>query len=154
MKTYFFFTACLMSVVLFSCQNNAAEKASVSTEQTAPADHQHAADSPGIELDNGAKWKVNQEMAPYVQQGREQLEKYTAIGGTDYKQLATQLEAANNQLIESCTMQGKSHDELHKWLHPHIQLVSALSTAADQAAANRIIAQLKDSYQQYNNYFE
>jgi hypothetical protein len=51
-------------------------------------------------------------------------------------------------------MNGESHDELHKWLHPHIQLVDALSKAKNQEEADEIIAQLKESFQIYNTYFQ
>src|SRR5690554_5471571 len=77
----------------------------------------------GIELDNGAKWKVNEEMIPFVHNAEAILGQYK---GGDYKKLAEQLANENKKLINSCTMKGKSHDELHKWLHPHLELVKDL----------------------------
>ena len=50
-------------------------------------------------------------------------------------------------------MDGKSHDELHKWLHPHLEIVKALEDEADASKANEIVLQLQDSYQQYHHYF-
>lgn len=57
-------------------------------------------------------------------------------------------------LIESCTMQGESHDELHKWLHPHIELIQKLADAKDPQVAEAIVGQIEQSFQTYQNYFE
>jgi hypothetical protein len=37
-------------------------------------------------------------------------------------------------------MDGKSHDELHKWLHPHMALIESLQEAENDDAANKIIS--------------
>lgn len=57
-------------------------------------------------------------------------------------------------LIGSCTMQGESHDELHKWLHPHIALIKKLEDAKDPKVAEVIVGQIEQSFQTYQNYFE
>ncbi len=72
----------------------------------------------------------------------------------DYKELGEQLGGQNKRLIKSCTMKGKSHDELHKWLHPHMQLVEALEDAENEQNANKTIKQLKESFQTFHNYFQ
>ncbi len=51
-------------------------------------------------------------------------------------------------------MSGISHDELHKWLHPHLQLVAALENAENEQDANSIIEQLSQSFALYHTYFE
>jgi hypothetical protein len=51
-------------------------------------------------------------------------------------------------------MDGKSHEELHKWLHPHMQLIEDLGNADNDQQANEIIAQLNKSFQTYHNYFQ
>lgn len=50
-------------------------------------------------------------------------------------------------------MKGKSHDELHKWLHPHMTLVAELKSAENPAAAEGIISDLKSSFETYHAYF-
>ena len=80
-----------------------------------------------IELDNGDKWLVNAEMKPHLEKQHDLLQDYSSTKNDDYLALANQLKEANNDLIKSCTMEGKSHDELHKWLYPHIQLIDSLS---------------------------
>lgn len=113
------------------------------------SNHEHAAAS--IELNNGQKWVVNAEMKPYILEGEQLLLNYD---GTDYKQLAEGLKAKNKGLIKSCTMDGKSHDELHKWLHPHMQLIDALDDAENKEDADKIIAELTSSFQTYHANFQ
>ena len=96
---------------------------------------------------------VNEEMKPFVMKGEELVNSYIQDNQTDYKALAQQLIEQNNQLIKSCTMNGKSHDELHKWLHPHLEIVNALEEEKDAAKANEIVLQLQKSYQDYHQYF-
>jgi hypothetical protein len=104
-----------------------------------------------IELNNGQKWNVNLEMTPYILEAEQILLQYK---GNDYNALAEQLKNKNNGLIKSCTMDGKSHEELHKWLHPHIQLIDALEDAENKEEADKIISELKASFQTYHNYFQ
>src|SRR5690606_19644238 len=113
----------------------------------AHAEHHHDESSEAIELNNNEKWIVNEEMKPYVMKGEELVNSYIQDSRTDHKALAEQLKEQNNQLIKSCTMKGKSHDELHKWLHPHLEMVKELENETDVARANEIVLQLQGSYQ-------
>lgn len=107
-----------------------------------------------IQLNNGKKWQVNAEMKPFIEESQQILVEYVITASTDYKTLAMQLKEKNAALIKSCTMQGKSHDELHKWLHPHMELIESLSKAENADAANTIVAQLIKSFETYSTYFE
>lgn len=142
-----------MSVLLLWSCNNTSEKTTEKLETENHAEHQHNESSETIELNNGDKWLVNEEMKPFVMKGEELVNSYIQNNQTDYKALAQQLKEQNGQLIKSCTMDGKSHDELHKWLHPHLEIVKSLEDEADASKANEIVSQLKHSYQQYHQYF-
>lgn len=107
-----------------------------------------------IKLNNGEKWEVNAEMKPHIEQGAKLLSDYLAQSGSDYKKLAEDLKAQNDQLVQSCTMKGESHEELHKWLHPHINLVDQLAKANDPKEAQTLITQLEQSFKTYQNYFK
>ena len=74
--------------------------------------------------------------------------------GKDYEILAEQLKANNDELVKSCTMKGTSHDELHKWLHPHMKLTTALLEAENEKEADKIIQKLKTSFDTYHQYFQ
>jgi hypothetical protein len=107
-----------------------------------------------IKLNEGEKWEVNAEMRPFIDQGNVILEAYIASGASDYQSLAKDLKTQNSELISSCTMKGESHDELHKWLHPHIGLVEKLANSENEATANDYVKELKTSFGTYNTYFK
>ena len=139
-------------MLLWSC-NNTSEKSTAKQKTESHEAHQHDENVETIELNNNEKWVVNEEMKPFVMKGEELVNSYIQNNQTDYKTLAQQLKEQNNKLIKSCTMDGKSHDELHKWLHPHLEIVKALEDEADASKANEIVLQLQHSYQQYHHYF-
>ena len=97
---------------------------------------------------------VNAEMKPFLTESESILNTYISNGSTDFKTLAKELTDKNSGLIKSCTMDGKSHDELHKWLHPHMALIESLQEAENDDAANKIISELKSSFEIYNQHFQ
>lgn len=105
-------------------------------------------------LVNGQRWKVNEEMKPHVEQGMAILNDFLSKEGGSHKQLADDLKEQNNNLIRSCTMDGQSHDELHKWLLPHIELVKELSEAESEQEVTDVLNRLKASYEIYTTHFE
>ena len=139
-------------LLLWSC-NNSTEKSTTHQETENHAERHYDENSEGIELNSGEKWLVNEEMKPFVLKGEELVNAYIQDGKADYKTLAEQLKDQNSQLIKSCTMDGKSHDELHKWLHPHLEIVKALENETDATKANEVVQQLQSSYQKYHLYF-
>ena len=130
-----------------SCKNNANHNHD--NTHTGAADHQVV-----IDLNDGAKWAVNAEMKPFILESESILNTYVANESTDYKTLANELTDKNSGLIKSCTMDGKSHDELHKWLHPHMALIESLQDADNDDAAAKIINELKSSFELYNQHFQ
>lgn len=142
------------SILLWSCSSQSEKSTTHDQEAETRAAHHHDESSETIELNNGEKWVVNEEMKPFVRTGSELVNAYIQEDQSDYKVLAEQLKDQNNQLIKSCTMKGKSHDELHKWLHAHLELVKKLEKQADAAKASGIVLQLKNSYQEYHQYFK
>lgn len=51
-------------------------------------------------------------------------------------------------------MDGKAHDELHKWLHPLLGLVNDLDNETDAVKAAEIVNHIHDSFNTYHNYFK
>ena len=114
--------------------------------------HQKHDDSP-LELNNGQKWEVNKDMKPHINQAEVILKEYISAGDTDYKKLAKALKDQNAKLIKSCTMEGKSHDELHKWLHPHMALIGQLGKSKEKGEAQATIEEITQSFEEYHQYF-
>lgn len=147
-----------ISFIFFSCSNNANQKSEHEHDVTEEHsdDHHHDAEdgNEAIELNNGEKWKVNEEMKPFIINGEALVDKFIADKSTDYKKLAKDLKEQNQSLISSCTMDGKSHDELHKWLHPHLEMVEELADEDQQAEAMALVHRIHASYIQYHEYFQ
>ena len=137
---------------LISCKNHS-EKTVTTTETVTEHTETNAEASDKIRINNNEKWIVNAEMKPFVLNGEELLASYSKENKTDYKKLAADLKAENNKLIKSCTMDGASHDELHKWLHPHLDLVNRLAEIDNPEKAKALIAEITASYQMYHQYF-
>jgi len=72
----------------------------------------------------------------------------------DYKALAANMKAANEKLIKSCTMKGKSHDVLHVWLTEHMKKIDLLAQSANKEKAEKSAESLEHSMESYHQYFE
>lgn len=134
MTKYILFTL-LTSVIITSCR-----------ELSENNDHE-------LQLNNGVKWKINAEMVQPLNQGRKILNEFVNSGSEEYITLASKLTKQNDALISSCTLEGESHDQLHKWLHPHLGLVKQLSKAKSNDVAADLVDQLLMSYQEFDRYF-
>ena len=111
-------------------------------------------DNSPLGLNNGEKWKINAEMMPPLKASEKLLSDFNANEIKDYKALAKSLKENNTILISSCTMSGKSHDELHKWLHPYMGLVEELSDVDDEKAAKIVVSKIEASFKIFDQYFQ
>ena len=107
-----------------------------------------------ITLDKGEKWKVNEEMMPFVRNIEKDVNDFPGTGQKDYKSLASSIQKNIDQLVSSCTMEGKGHDELHKWLLPFIDTVKALSKANNDVEAAAQFENVRAAMVVFNQYFE
>lgn len=144
------------ALLFWSCNNSGKTEThqEEATHTEVQTEHHHNESSDVIEFNNGEKWKVNDEMKPFVLRGADLVNTFIQEGNTDYATLTAQLKDLNSQLIKSCTMTGKSHDELHKWLHPHLELVKKLAQAINESEAEINVQKLVESYQEYHKYFQ
>lgn len=122
--------------------------------QVEKKEHHHAEEMHELVLNDGEKWKVNEEMMPHVRKMESDLKAFSAEKQKDYKAIAEKLQANINLLITSCTMDGKSHDELHKWLHPLIGYVKELQETDDESEAKKYMDKINHSMIVFNKYFE
>lgn len=148
------FALTISAFLLWGCSNNPDQAV---TQEAADAHVHQEGDShepEGVQLNDGKKWIANEEMKPFVAQGAALVERYLTANQTDYQRLAADLKDRNHKLIAACTMTGKSHDELHKWLEHHMNLVIALDLASDERQARAVARALKKSYEDYHLYFQ
>ena len=140
----------LLAVFTLNCKNQNKDEAHANLPTA-------AVEEPNIQtinLNDGEKWAVNEEMKPFISDSEKILNEFIAKKSNDFISLAAQLKEKNAGLVKSCTMQGASHDELHKWLHPHMKLIESLANASDLEAASKTIDELKESFITYNQFFQ
>lgn len=108
----------------------------------------------GLHLNDGQKWSVNVEMKAPIAKAEERLQYFLDHDEEDYTGLASDLKEYNQKLIQSCTMKGESHDALHKWLHPHLDLVKKLASVEDSAQGQIVLKEIQSSFDTYHRYFQ
>jgi hypothetical protein len=144
----------LLLLATVSCKNNNENKNEEHQHEQTEVHKEHDesdATEDELSLNKGEKWNVNEEMLPYILKSEQLVEDFE---GEDYNVLADELMESNNNLITSCTMDGPSHDVLHKWLHPHIELLKQLKALANQEEAEEVVEEIEDSFEVFHVYFK
>lgn len=149
MKKQFIYLLLLSGVLISSCG-----KPQTKQEKTPQATKEHVPSQHGIELNEGNKWKVDEQMMVYLRAMEKAIEAYTGDGADSFDTLAIFLQEQTNELTSNCTMEGKPHDELHKWLLPYLELVASMQEAKEETQRREILLQLNASFTELNIYFE
>ena len=144
----------VISLFLFSCGNTSNEKSKQQTETVTHEEHQHNAEIQNIELNNGEKWEVDANMITHIRNMENDVISFAKVEQKDYKSLSEKLQSNIDLLTSNCTMKGKAHDELHKWLLPYIDLVKELSEAKDETEAEKQFQNIQTSFTAFNQYFQ
>ena len=144
----------VISLFLFSCGNTSKEKPKEQTETVTHKEHQHDEESEIIELNNGEKWKVDANMLVHIRNMENDVISFDKVEQKDYKSLGEKLQSNIDLLNSNCTMKGKAHDELHKWLLPYIDLVKELSEAKNETEAEKQFQNIQTSFTTFNQYFQ
>lgn len=145
-----------VSLPIISCQNsdNTTIKNENVTETTEQVNNEEHNEIHTLSLNEGKKWKVNDNMLPYIQKGQEIFNTYVTNNESDYIRMAKSISIQDDSLVNNCTMEGKSHDALHAWLAPHLELIESLKVCSDNNQAQEILSKLTLSYKEFNTYFE
>ena len=141
------------TLILISCDNNKIEKETVVVSNET---HQHN-EGDSIELNNGSKWEVVPEMMAHIRKMESDINRFVEAKHTelkDFTQFGASLQKNIDLLTSNCTMEGKAHDELHKWLLPYIDMVDKLNKSKNNDEALHTFEEIKASYQTFNIYFE
>jgi hypothetical protein len=161
MKKHFALLTLVFLGINYGC-NNSAKEQNIEVSATQPSiaveetEHEHS-ENDSIELDNGAKWKVVPEMMVHIRNMESDINRFSETKHTelkDFTQLGTNLQKNIDLLTSNCTMEGKAHDELHKWLLPYIELVDSLKKSKNIDDASQTFEKIKSSYKTFNIYFE
>lgn len=141
------------TLILISCDNKKIEKETVVVSNET---HQNN-EGDSIELNNGSKWKVVSAMMEHIRNMESDINRFSETKHTelkDFTQLGASLQKNIDLLTSNCTMEGKAHDELHKWLLPYIDLVDKLNKSKNSDEALRTFEEIKASYKLFSIYFE
>lgn len=144
----------VISLLLFGCNNTSDEQAAAPALTTGALVHQHTEESEAIELNQGEKWKVDTTMMIHIRKMESDLITFSEDEQKDYKSLSEKLQSSNDLLTSNCTMEGKAHDELHKWLLPYIDLVNKLSEITEKTEAEAQYKKIEQSFITFNRYFK
>lgn len=141
-------------LLLSSCGNSTIEKSNNQTEVAIHNEHHHDDESEAIELNKGEKWKVDANMLTHIRNMENDVVSFANVEQKDFKSLAEKLQTNIDLLTSNCTMKGKAHDELHKWLLPYIDLVKEFSEAKDETEASKQYENIQTSFTTFNQYFQ
>ncbi|MBP9740818.1 MAG: hypothetical protein KBD28_09030 [Chitinophagaceae bacterium] len=144
-----------MSLLLFGCKNSTNESSKETTKPVAQQEkHEHAEESDSIALNNGVKWKVDENMMVHIHNMEKDVTTFEAKSVNDYSALAKKLTSNIDLLTANCTMEGQAHDELHKWLLPFIDLVKEFSESKSEQEFTTHFEKIKTTFIEFNKYFQ
>lgn len=118
---------------------------------------QHASrqTGPRLELNHGRKWVVDKPMMGHIRHLAEAVRAQDQPrSATEHKALATLIQDDLGLLVTNCTMEGKAHDELHKWLMPFLGLSAEYARLTDATAQNQMLVEIERSLDLFDIYFE
>lgn len=131
----------LFTAFLTSCSNN-----NETTEKATEL---------GMYLDNNQKWQANAETTDGIVRLGEQLEEFSGSNDPtveDYNELGIMLSETMGQLVDQCSMEGESHDQLHVFIVPIFKYIKAIK-ADDLANCKQADKDLTEHLKIYNEYF-
>ncbi|NUM31605.1 MAG: hypothetical protein HUU47_04700 [Bacteroidetes bacterium] len=146
----------LFSVNMIVSCTNTSKKSNINTSDSLSEidEHQHNTENDSISLNEGKKWKVNTDMMLHISKMKSDVAIFEKNKKRDYNTLAKNLSKGLDSLTSNCTMEGKAHDELHKWLVPFIELVDEFSENTESKEAEHLYLKIKSSFEEFDKFFE
>lgn len=137
-------TSIILLLLITSCTNQSDSKENSESYKN----------SYNIELVNNEKWEVNKEMMVHIKNMESNIEAVSNQSSPNYEELGSKLDENIGLLTSNCTMTGKAHDELHKWLLPFIDLVKELNAADSKEKQEKSFEAIQESMNEFNTYFK
>jgi hypothetical protein len=163
MKKYIIITVVACISMAYGCsdpitkENNETIKAQQEPISASTESEHHHTEGASIELNNGHKWKVEVEMMKYITNMQSDVKLFSEANNknlNNYITLGADLQKNIDLLTSNCTMEGKAHDELHKWLLPYIDMVDKFNKSKNESDNQAIFKEIENSFVLFNQYFE
>ena len=153
MKKYLFILP-LFLVTLLSCSEHNHQCTAETGEHSSAHHEEHATATGTIELDGNNKWKIVDNMMIHIDKMDQDVTNFKGSSYDEYQDLAALLLDNIHSLTSNCTMTGKAHDELHKWLLPFIDTVDKFAYSKNKEDAAKQFEEVKKSMSVFHQYFE
>lgn len=100
------------------------------------------------------KWPIPAEMMTHLQGLDKDIGTFESSVSEDHANLAKRTGKHLTTLISSCTMEGDAHTTLHEWLVPFRELAKQHAEAADPAAQQQKVLEMRRSFTAFHERFE
>lgn len=145
-------------LILNGCGSETIVTENQNTPDTSTVESEHHEHTEAINLNNGAKWKVDEHMLGFIRSIETDVTNFSSSAGekslASYNSLSEKIAINLDSLTSNCTMTGQAHDELHKWLLPFLDLNDYFSSSATVQEADSLYTEITTSFIEFNRYFE
>jgi len=108
----------------------------------------------GVSTNNGELWKANIETTEGIKKMQELMYSFSDEENVNaYASLKTSLEEEFTTIFQKCTMKGESHNQLHNYLKPMIEIFEGLESS-DLETCKENFSIMNTHLAGYQNYFE
>jgi hypothetical protein len=143
-----------MLIVALAVGLSACQRASQQEVASSDSNVSGVSTTPATESGKPAKWTMPETMMQHMRNLEQDVSDLNASSEKDHAALAAKIKRHTSQLISSCTMDGKSHDALHDWLMPFLQLNKTYAAAPDAEAQAAKFKEIQDSLAVFHERFE
>ena len=114
----------------------------------------HGSSHAALELNDGKKWQVDPPMMVHIRNIKDPVMTFRSTTAQDHVALAATVQQNLGRLVENCTMEGKAHDELHKWLMPFLGLSADYVKATAPVVQQAKYEEIKNALVVFDQYFQ
>ncbi len=113
-----------------------------------------SANHAGLSLNEGKKWVLAKPMMVHIRNLEKEVQDFESTPGGDETVLARHIQENLGRFVTNCTMEGKAHEELHKWLMPLLGVSAEYAKATDPRVQQQKRQEIQESLEVFHSYFE
>ena len=107
-----------------------------------------------MHLEDGKLWEANSETTDGIKKMQQIMNSFSDKESIiAYASLKTSLETEFTNIFQKCTMKGESHNQLHSYLKPMIEIFEGLESS-DLNICKESFKTMENHLENYSNYFE